>query len=110
MGGRVGRVQAFMGAMLKVNPILGIKDGEAFPYTRVRSRAKAVEALYQYALSFKKVKAIAIEHGTNIDEAKIFTNKIISTFPEIPVYTSTVSPVIGTHTGPNVLSITVLEG
>jgi DegV family protein with EDD domain len=110
MGGRIGRVQAFMGAMLQVNPILGIKNGEAFPYTRVRSRKKAVETLHQYALSFKNVKAIAVEYGTNFEEAKIFAGKIISSFKKVPVYMSHVSPVIGSHTGPGVLSITVLEG
>lgn len=110
MGGRIGRVQAFMGAMLQVNPILGIKNGEAFPYTRVRTRKKAVEALYQFALSFKNVKAIAVEHGTNIEEAKIFADKIMAALTKVPVYMSHVSPVIGSHTGPGVLSITVLEG
>jgi DegV family protein with EDD domain len=110
MGGRIGRVQAFMGAMLQVNPILGIKNGEAFPYTRVRSRKKAVEALQQFALSFENVKAIAVEYGTNAEEAKIFSGKIMSSFTKIPVYISHVSPVIGSHTGPGVLSITVLEG
>jgi DegV family protein with EDD domain len=110
MGGRVGKVQAFMGSMLKVNPILGIKDGEAFPYTRVRSRAKAIEALQQFATGFKSVKALAVEHGTNTDEAREFAGKIASLFPKVPMYMSNVSPVIGTHTGPGVLSITVLEG
>lgn len=110
MGGRIGRVQAFMGAMLQVNPILGIKNGEAFPYTRVRSRNKAVEVLHQFALSFNNVKAIAVEYGTNIDEAKIFAGKIASSCAKVPLYMSHVSPVIGTHTGPGVLSVTVLEG
>jgi DegV family protein with EDD domain len=110
MGGRVGKVQAFMGSMLKINPILGIKNGEAFPYTRVRSRAKAVEALQQFATGFRNVKALAIEYGTNKDEAKVFADKIASLFPNIPMYISNVSPVIGTHTGPGVLSVTILEG
>lgn len=99
-----------MGAMLQVNPILGIKNGEAFPYTRVRSRSKAVKALHQFALTFKDARAIAVEYGTNIDEAKIFAGKIISSCAKVPVYISHVSPVIGAHTGPGVLSISVLEG
>jgi DegV family protein with EDD domain len=110
MGGRVGKVQAFMGSMLKINPILGVKDGEAFPYTRVRSRAKAIEALQQFATGFRNVKALAIEYGSNTDEAKVFAGKIASLFPKVPLYISNVSPVIGTHTGPSVLSITVMEG
>ena len=108
-GGRIGKVQFLMGSMLRINPIIGIIDGETFPFARVRSRAKATEWLYEFATGYKKVKALAIEYGTNADEAKALAKRIASVFPKIPVYMSNVSPVIGTHTGPGVLSITVLE-
>jgi DegV family protein with EDD domain len=109
MGGRIGKVQALMGSMLRINPILGLKDGEAFPFARVRSRAQATEWLCEFASKFNKVKALAVEYGTNIDEAKALAKRIASVFPEVPIYLSNVSPVIGTHTGPSILSITVME-
>jgi len=40
-GGRIGKAQAFLGSLLKVNPVIGMKDGEVHPYARERSRAKA---------------------------------------------------------------------
>ncbi|HEX76309.1 MAG TPA: DegV family protein [Dehalococcoidia bacterium] len=110
MGGRIGKAQALIGSMLKINPILGIKDGEAFPFARVRSRTKATEWLYEFAANFSKVKALAVEYGTNAAEAKALAKRIASVFPNVPLYVSNVSPVIGTHTGPSVLSVTVLEG
>jgi DegV family protein with EDD domain len=109
-GGRIGKVQAFLGSMLKMNPILGIKDGVAFPAARVRSRAKATEWLFEFASKFSKVKALAVEYGTNVAEAKAFAKRMASVFPKAPIYLSNVSPVVGTHTGPNPLSVTVLEG
>jgi DegV family protein with EDD domain len=109
-GGRIGRVQAFLGAMLKMNPIIGLKDGVAFPAARVRSRAKATEWLFEFAEKFSKVRALAVEYGTNVDEAKTFAGRMASLFPKASIYMSNVSPVIGTHTGPNLLSLTVLEG
>jgi DegV family protein with EDD domain len=108
-GGRIGKVQALMGAILRMNPILGIKDGVAVHCARVRSRAKAMDWLCEFASKFEKVKALAVEYGTNADEAKAFARRISSMFPKIPIYLSNVSPVIGTHTGPNVLSLTVME-
>jgi DegV family protein with EDD domain len=108
-GGRIGKVQALMGAMLKMNPILGIKDGVAFPFARVRSRAKATDWLYEFASKFSQVKALAVEYGTNATEAKALAKRIASVFPKVPIYLSNVSPVIGTHAGPNILSITVME-
>ncbi len=108
-GGRIGKVQALMGAMLKMNPILGLKDGAAFPFARVRSRAKATDWLCDFASKFSKVKALAVEYGTNIAEAEALAKRIASIFPKVPIYLSNVSPVIGTHTGPTILSITVME-
>jgi DegV family protein with EDD domain len=108
-GGRIGKVQALMGSMLKMNPILGLKDGVAFPAARVRSRAKATDWLCDFASKFSKVKALAVEYGTNVAEAEALARRIASMFPKVPLYLSNVSPVIGTHTGPNVLSVTVME-
>ncbi len=109
MGGRIGKVQALMGSILNMNPILGIKNGEAFPFCRERSRTRAVEKLLEFTANFHKVRALAVEYGTNVIEAKAFANKLASAFPKVPLYISNVSPVIGTHTGPGVLSVTVLE-
>jgi DegV family protein with EDD domain len=108
-GGRIGKVQALMGAMLKMNPILGIKDGEAFPFARVRSRAKATDWLYEFASKFSHVKALAVEYGNNATEAKALAKRIAAVFPKVPIYLSNVSPVIGTHAGPNILAVTVME-
>lgn len=110
MGGRIGKAQALLGSVLRINPILGIRDGEALPFTRVRSRAKATEWLYDFAASFSKVKALAVEYGTNATEAEALAKRIASVFPKVPLYVSNVGTVIGTHTGPSVLSLTVLEG
>jgi len=108
-GGRIGKVQSLMGSMLKMNPILGLKDGVASPFARVRSRAKATDWLCEFASKFTKVKAVAVEYGTNAAEAKALAKRIASIFPKVPIYLSNVSPVIGTHTGPTILSITVME-
>ena len=40
-GGRIGKAQAFMGSVLKINPIITLKDGLVEPVNRVHSRAKA---------------------------------------------------------------------
>lgn len=109
-GGRIGKARALMGSVFKINPIIGIKDGEVLPFARVRSREKANEWLYNFAVSFKKVKALAVEYGTSVDEAKALAKRIASVRPGVPIYMSRVSPVVGTHTGQGVLSISVLEG
>lgn len=108
-GGRIGKARALLGSMLRINPIIGIKDGEAFPLAKVYSRAEADEWLYKFVTGFAKVKALSIEHGNIADRADALGKRIASAFPGVPLYISTITPVIGAHTGPHVLMAGVLE-
>ena len=107
-GGRIGAAQAFLGSMLKVNPVLTLKDGEAHPVARERSRTKAMDHLYNFAISYSKVDAFAIEDATTPVEADALAERIKAKFPGKPMYRSKVSPVLGAHVGPSVVCITVL--
>ena len=107
-GGRIGNAQAFMGSILKINPILTIKDGATEPVARTRSRAKAIEYLYNFALSFSSIEEMAIEDATTPDEADVLAERIDAKFPKERIYRSKVSPVVGTHVGPHVLAVAVL--
>ena len=109
-GGRIGKAQAFLGTLLKVNPILGIKEGEAFPITRVRSRALAVDFLVNFVENFKKIDALVIEDAITTNELGKLAQRVEGLAPDGHFYRSKVSPVVGTHVGPHVLSVSVLEG
>jgi DegV family protein with EDD domain len=107
-GGRIGKAKALLGSMLKVNPILGIKNGEVFPYGQERSRNKAMQNLYNFVTSFSRIEGLAVEDATTPDEADELVVRVKDVFPEIPVYRSKVSPVIGTNVGPRVIGVSVL--
>ncbi len=107
-GGRIGKAQAFLGSALKVNPILTIRDGLTEGVTRVRCRAKAVDHLCDFGMSFPDIEEIAIEDATTPDEAKILAERLGSKFPSQRIYLMKVGPVIGTHVGPHVLGVAVL--
>ena len=108
-GGRIGRGRALLGSALRVNPILDIKDGEAHPVGRPRSRAKAIEKLYEFAGSFTNIRDLAIEHATTPDEAEALAQRLSSIFPRERIYISTVDPVVGAHVGPHVIGVALLE-
>jgi len=107
-GGRIGKAQAFLGSLLKVNPIIGIKDGEVHPLARERSRAKAIDYLYNFAAGFSNVEGLAVEYATDLDEANRLVQRLRSKYPQVPIYLSRTSPVIGTHTGPGLIIVNVL--
>lgn len=109
-GGRIGKAQAFLGSLLRVTPVLGFKDGEAFPYARVRNRAQAIDFLVNFARSFANIEEMAIEEATTPDDAAALAERLKDVFPKERIYRTKFSPVIGTHVGPSVLALSILEG
>ena len=107
-GGRIGRAQAFLGSLLKVNPIIGLKDGEVYPVGRERSRARAIDRLYDFAAGFGNVEGLAVEYAADLDEANKLVQRLRSKYPKVPIHVSRTSPAIGTHTGPGLIVVTVL--
>jgi len=108
-GGRVGKAQAFLGGLLKVNPVLGIKDGAAFPIARCRNRAQATDFLVGFAKGFGRIEAVAIEDATTPEELELLAQRLKDVVPKERTYRSKISPVVGTHVGPHVLAVSVLE-
>ncbi len=107
-GGRIGKARAFLGSKLKITPILGIREGEAFPFSREHSRARAIDHLYYFATSFSHIDEMAVEDATTPREADALAKRLKSQFPKMNIYRTTVSPVIGAHVGPRVLGVAVL--
>ena len=108
-GGRIGKAQGLLGSLLSVKPILTIRDGEVSPLTRVRSRAAGMDYLYNFVAGYPHIEELAVEHATTPDDADRLAERLSSLFPKERIYRSTVSPVVGTYTGPHVLSVSVLE-
>lgn len=107
-GGRIGKAQAFLGSILKINPIITLKDGVVEPAGRTRSRSKAIEQLYDFAMSYSHVDGLAVEDAATPDEAEALVRRLSAKFPRELIYRSKFSPAVGTHTGPHVLSISVM--
>lgn len=107
-GGRIGAAQAFLGSVLKINPIITMKDGVVQPAGKERSRAKVIDYLYNFATSYSHIEEIAIEDATTPDEAEMLAERLSAIFPKERIFRSKTSPVIGTHTGPHILIVSVL--
>jgi DegV family protein with EDD domain len=108
-GGRIGKAQAFLGGLLRLNPILGIKDGATFPIARSRNRAQAMDIMVNFVKGFSRIEAVAIEDATTPDDLEVLAERLKDVVPPERTYRSKVSPVVGTHVGPHVLAVAVLE-
>ena len=108
-GGRIGKAQGLLGAMLSIKPILTVKDGEMSPLTKVRSRAAGMDYIYNSVAGFPNIEELAVEHTTAPDEADKLVERLSSIYPRERIYRSTISPVVGTYAGPGAMAVTVLE-
>jgi len=106
-GGRIGRAQAFLGSVLKINPLITLRDGLVEPAGRTRSRAKAIDRLYNFATGFSHIEEMAVEDTATPEEAEVLVERLGSKFPKERIYRSKMTPAIGTHTGPRLLLVAV---
>jgi DegV family protein with EDD domain len=107
-GGRIGKAQAFLGSMLRINPLVTLRDGVVEPAGRTRSRTKAIDRLYNFAASYSHIEEMAVEDTACPDEAEALAERLGAIFPRERIYRSKMTPAIGTHTGPGLLLVAVL--
>ena len=109
-GGRIGAAQAWIGATLKVKPILTI-EGEVQPVERVRTASRAFERLVAHLEQRREdgCDGFAIQHVQAQGEAERLAERGREIYGRDPELISEIGPVIGTHTGPGVLGVTGLR-
>jgi DegV family protein with EDD domain len=107
-GGRIGKAQALLGSMLRVNPIITLKDGVVEPAGRARSRAKAMDILYDFAASYSHIEEMAVEAAACPEDSDMLVERLGAIFPKERIYRTRTTPVIGTYTGPGLLLLAIL--
>lgn len=107
LGGRIGKVQALLGSILNVKPMLTIKDGALAPAGRVRSRAKGIDILFDFVKNAADIQDLAVVYNTAPDEAQAFVTRLGSLFPEEKIRLTQLGPALGVHAGPGILFVTL---
>ena len=106
-GGRIGKVQALMGSLLNVKPILEAR-GEFHPVGRVRSHAKVLEHIYDYVGSFKNIKSLAIQYTDNKPSVEALADRVSTFFPRDKIHIWPLTPVCGAHAGPGSIVTSII--
>jgi len=109
-GGRVSRARGVLGSVLGVKPLLTLKDGHLMLSTVARTRARAIERLYDFAKCLPHIKEAAVPYTTDREEAESLANRLRAAFPQAPVHVARVGPALGTHAGPGAMGVVVREG
>lgn len=102
-GGRLTNMQAMVGTLLNIKPIIGLIDGQLVATDKVRGKKKALE--FMISKIPQDVKTISIEHVENRSEAEKIKINLDGKFPSAEVVINEIGPVIGSHIGPKAIGI-----
>jgi DegV family protein with EDD domain len=105
-GGRIGGARAWIGGALKIKPILTLEE-EITPVERVRTRARALERLRDYARQRQEsgVDGWVVQHIQDSETAAKLVDDCREIFNCEPVFVSEIGAVLGAHVGPGLLGV-----
>ncbi len=105
-GGRIGGASAFIGSALKIKPILTLEE-EITPVERVRTRARSIERLRDYARERHEsgLDAWVVQYIQDDETAAGLVDDGREIFGCEPAFVSEIGAVLGAHVGPGLLGI-----
>jgi len=111
-GGRIGRVQALMGSLLKLKPVINVshEDGKYSTVTKARTIPAALEALTDNLLQIynKTPVWVNVLHGRFQQGAEMLSEMAEERLNVVKLEVSRISPVLGVHTGPGIVGAAVV--
>jgi DegV family protein with EDD domain len=111
-GGRIGRVQALMGSLLKLKPVINVshEDGKYNTVTKARTIPAALEALTDNLVQMynKTPVWVNVLHGRFQQGAEMLSEMAEERLNVAKLEISRISPVLGVHTGPGIVGAAVV--
>jgi DegV family protein with EDD domain len=113
-GGRIGKAQAFLGAMFHIKPLLQIADGRVEPLERARSRKAGLNRLIELVSDPPRRGSepvgsgplhVAVLHAGAPLEAEYLENELRARFNIAELYIAQIGPVIAVHSGPQAVGL-----
>ncbi len=108
-GGRVNALAAHVGTAFNIKPILHVdNEGHLIPVSKVRGRKQSIEMLAdkigELGTDISK-QMIFIGHAEADDAAQLLADMINKRFSPKEIQIAAIGPVVGSHTGPGLVSV-----
>ena len=108
-GGRISGVAATLGGALSIKPVLHVdNEGRLVNIRKVRGRRASLKALAEAmkeTADAAQRQTVFISHGDCLADAEHVASLVKKDFPDAEIWMNTIGPVIGAHTGPNVVAL-----
>lgn len=109
-GGRLGKGGGLLGSLVKVKPLLEIKDGLVRPCGVTRTRSVGIERLCEFVTKHLPIEDIAVVHSNVAPEAEKLAERIRSIVPDSRPIIAKLGAALGVHGGPQALVVALREG
>jgi DegV family protein with EDD domain len=105
--GRIPKIAAWAGSMLKINPILTFAHDGIGMLERARTKPRGVRRLVEIMEQRMKGKLVHVNimHANVADEAKALKEQIESRFKCVELYVTDFAPTMGVQAGPGTLAL-----
>jgi len=110
-GGRIGRVKAIAGALLKLKPVIRVdSDGKYSTVTTGRTLGKSMTVIADYlAEKYGNTPLwVTVLHGRFAEKADSISKEFQSKLNVAKMEVMRISPVLGVHTGPGIVGAAVV--
>ncbi len=107
-GGRINQAQFLVGSLLRIKPMLLVRDGALSPLENVRTLRKAVERLVELAQAAQPLAEVAVLHAAAPELADEVCRRVAEFFPIDRIVVTEAGPAIGVHAGPGAVGIGAL--
>lgn len=111
-GGRIGRVQALAGSLLKIKPVIRVdrEDGKYSTVTKGRTLKATMSAMTKHLVDmYGTVEPlwVSVMHGQLAEKADEFSHMLGEKLNIGKLEILRISPILGVHTGPGIVGATV---
>lgn len=107
---KLAKFRASLGDLVEARPLVQIEDGIFDLAEKVRTRAKAIERLYEFVELFPHIEELGVLYSTTPADADSLVKRIDTVFPKEQVVVSQYGPAVGIYLGPGALGVAAYEG
>ncbi|NJL03647.1 MAG: DegV family protein [Chloroflexaceae bacterium] len=106
-GGRIGRARSLLGTLLRVKPIVAMRDGEVVPLEQVRTHRRLISRMGELVQEQGPLDELAIEYSNDPEPAHAVREQLLTTeiLPAEQIRIVQTGSVVGTHIGPNGIGV-----
>jgi fatty acid kinase fatty acid binding subunit len=107
-GGRIGKAAYWAGSLIKVRPLITLADGVATPVSRARGEAHALQLMVDWVASNtagRRGLTLAVMEADAPEAAARLSELAVQQLHPAEIFHSDFTPVMGVHTGPDLVGL-----